>query len=124
MLISTPKQKIKKNKKDIIIIDINYSIFICFLKKIWVFTVSIRYLEFQAKKELRPETSLKSVLPENYDNFIYIFFSKKISIYFSLMTNIIIESSKKVKKHGYDFSNKIFKIEILRSQTLIKFILI
>ena len=50
----------------------------CTLKKAQVFAISMENLEYQAKKEARPETNLKSILSEEYHDFLNLF-SKKNS---------------------------------------------
>ena len=48
----------------------------CKLKGAQVFAVSIRDLEYQAEKEAKPETNLRSIVPEEYHDLLDVF-SKK-----------------------------------------------
>ena len=69
------------------------------LKRVQVFAVSMRDLEFQAEKEARPETDPKSVVPKEYHDLLDVF-SKKNSdtLEFLLIENMIIKSYWKKNK--------------------------
>ncbi len=46
------------------------------IKKAQVFAVSMRDLEYQAEKEARQETNLRTVVPEEYHDLLDVFFKK------------------------------------------------
>lgn len=64
---------------DNVIIAINIYCMICKLKKAQVFTISLRNLKYQVKKETRLETDLKTMVLVKYHNFLDVFFKKNLS---------------------------------------------
>ena len=48
----------------------------CCLKKAQVFAVSMRDIQYQAEKEARAKTDSKSIVPQEYHNFLYVFLKK------------------------------------------------
>lgn len=71
-----------KDVVHIAIISIDAYCLLCKLKKIWVFIVFIKVLEFEAIKEIRPETNSKGVVPEEYSNLLNVFSKKDSDILF------------------------------------------
>lgn len=61
---------------DIAMIGIDVYCTACKLKRTQVFDVSIKDLEYQVEKEARPKTNSKSVVLEDYHDFLNIFFKK------------------------------------------------
>ncbi len=70
----------KSKAKDINIAMIGTDVYCaaCYLKRAQVFAVSIRNIQYQVEKETRAETNLKSVVPQEYHDFLDVF-SKKDS---------------------------------------------
>ena len=52
----------------------------CHLKGAQVFAVSMRDIQYQAEKEARAETDLKSVVPQEYHDFLDVFSKKDSNI--------------------------------------------
>lgn len=46
----------------------------CKLKKVQVFAISMKNLEYQIYKEAKLETDLKSIVSKEYHNFLNLFF--------------------------------------------------
>ena len=51
-------------------IDTDTYYVIYYLKRAQVFIVSIKDIQYQAKKEARVETNLKNIVPQKYYNFL------------------------------------------------------
>ena len=68
----------EKDVKDLSIIGADMYCLVCQLKKSQVFAISIKGLEFHVKKEARPKTNTKTIVPEEYYDFLDMF-SKKNS---------------------------------------------
>lgn len=75
-------------KINIIIIDINTYCVACKLKKAWVFTISIRVLEYSVQNKARQENDLKMFILKEYQDFLNLF-SEKTQIYSFYIKNII-----------------------------------
>ena len=77
--IPTTKTSEPKAKDiDIAIIGANAHCAACHLKRAQVFAISMRDIQYQAEKEARAETNPKSVVPQEYHDFLDVF-SKKNS---------------------------------------------
>ncbi len=70
--------KIDTKEVDVIMIGVDAYYAACRLKRAQVFAISMRDLEYQAKKEARPKTDSKSIVPEEYHDLLDVF-SKKNS---------------------------------------------
>ena len=55
----------------------------CRLKGAQVFAVSMKDIQYQAEKEARVETDLRSVVPQEYHDFLNIFSKKDLDTLFS-----------------------------------------
>lgn len=53
----------------------------CKLKKAQVFAVSMRDLEYQAKKEAKPEINLKNIIQKEYYDLLDLFIKKNSDIF-------------------------------------------
>ena len=51
---------------------------VCHLKRAQVFVVSMRDIQYQAEKEVRAETDLKSIVPQEYHDFLDVFSKKDL----------------------------------------------
>ena len=80
MQTSTLALVFRKDVEYIAIIDANAYYLACYLKKAQIFAISIRDLEFQSKKETRPETNPKTIILKKYYNFLYVFLKKNLNI--------------------------------------------
>ena len=74
------KKQLTSSTKDVNIamISVNAYGVVCCLKITQVFTVSLRDLQYQAKKETKAKTYLKSVVPKKYYNFVNVFSNKNL----------------------------------------------
>ena len=75
---STLATTFRKNVEDVAMIGADAYCLVCQLKGAQVFAILIRDLEFQAKKEARLETNLKTVLLEEYYNLLDMFSKKDL----------------------------------------------
>lgn len=83
MPILIPETKISTlaiKEVDFAIIGVNAYCTACKLKKAHVFALSIRNLKYQAKKKTRPKTNSKSIVLEEYHNFLDVFSKKNSDI--------------------------------------------
>ena len=55
----------------------------CCLKKVQVFALSMRDIQYQAKKEAKAETDLKSVVSQKYHDFLNVFSKKNSDTFFT-----------------------------------------
>ena len=76
------KLDLKAKDIDIAMIGANAYCATCYLKKAQVFTISMRDIQYQAKKEARAETNPKSVIPQEYHIFLDVFSKKDLDIPF------------------------------------------
>ena len=72
--------ELKAQNIDIIMIGGDTYCTACFLKEAQVFAVSMRDIQYQAEKEDRAETNLKSVVLQEYHNFLDFFLKKNSDI--------------------------------------------
>ncbi len=77
-VIKTSKPKAKDI--DIAMIGTNAYCAACCLKRVQVFAISMRDIQYQAEKEARFETDPKSVVPQEYHNFLDVFSKKNSDI--------------------------------------------
>ncbi len=77
-LVAIKTSKPKAKDIDIAMIDVDAYRTACRLKRAQVFAVFMRYIQYQAEKEARAETDLKSVVTQKYHDFLDVF-SKKSS---------------------------------------------
>ena len=91
----------EQDVENVAMIDADAYRLACQLKRAQVFAILMKDLEFQAEKEARPETNLKTVVPKKYYDLLYVF-SKKDSdtlpSHRKYDYKIILE---KEQKHGY-----------------------
>ncbi len=78
LLAAIKTSKPKAKDIDIAMIGADAYCATCCLKGVQVFTVSMRDIQYQAEKEARAETDPKSVVPQEYHDFLDVF-SKKDS---------------------------------------------
>ena len=79
--VPIPTTKISKPKaKDIDIAMIGADAYCAayYLKKAQVFALPMRDIQYQAKKKARAETDLKSILPQEYHDFLDVFSKKDL----------------------------------------------
>ena len=82
-ILATKTTKPKAKNIYIAMISMNVYCIVCHLKKAQIFTVLMRDIQYQAEKKARAEINPKSVVFQEYYNFLDIF-SKKDSDTFSL----------------------------------------
>ena len=90
LLILTLISTLNKNVINIVIIDADTYYVACKLKRVQVFAISMRDLEFQAAKEVKPKIDSKSIISEEYHNFSGVFSKKYLDILPFPIKNIII----------------------------------
>ena len=79
--VSIPTSKTSKLKAkdiDIAMIGVDTYRAACYLKRAQVFALSIRDIQYQAEKKARAETDPKSVVPQEYHNFLDVFSKKNL----------------------------------------------
>ena len=72
----TKTLKSKAKNINIAMISADVYCIACYLKKTSIFAISMRNIKYQAKKENKAKTNLKSIVPSKYYNFLDVF-SKK-----------------------------------------------
>ena len=77
-ILATLKSNRKAKDSDIAIIGADAYCAACHLKRAQMFAVSIRDIQYQAEKEARAETNPKSVVPQEYYNFLDVFSKKDL----------------------------------------------
>lgn len=80
----------------------------CCLKKTQVFTISIRDIEYQVDKKARALTNQKSVMPQEYYNFLDVFSKINSVTFFSYQKYNYKIYSKKEQELDYVFLFKMF----------------
>lgn len=103
LLISTLISTHNKSIVNVILIDVDAYCTAYKLKRAQVFAISMKELEFQATKEAKLETDLKSVIPEKYHDFLDIFSKKDLDTFLfhrKYDHKIIL---KKEHQYGYAF---------------------
>lgn len=91
---------------DILILSVKVYYLTCKLKKARVFIVAMKNLKFQSAKEVKLENDLKTVVLENYYNFLDVFSKKHLDIlcfYQKYDYKIIL---KEIQNHSYAFLYK------------------
>lgn len=72
----------KSKTKDIPMISTDDYCAACYLKKVQVFHISMRNIQYQTKKKTRAETNPKCVVPQEYHNFLNVFSKKDLDTLF------------------------------------------
>lgn len=85
LTISTFILKLDINIVNIMIMDVNVYHLAYNLKKIQVFVVLIKNLEFKAEKKPKLETNFKSIILKEYYNLLNIFSKKKLKYTFFVL---------------------------------------
>ena len=73
VISATKKSDPKAKDIDIAMISVDAYCAACFLKRAQVFGISMRDIQYQAKKDARVETNPISIVPQEYHNFLDIF---------------------------------------------------
>lgn len=101
MLILTFISKLDKSVINIAMISVDIYCAASRLKGAQIFAIFIKTLKFQATKKAKPETDLKSVILEEYHNFLHVFSKKNsdtLSPHWKYDNKIILEGDQ---KHGH-----------------------
>ncbi len=78
MLISPQTLTLDIKEVNITMIGADAYCVACRLKRAQIFAVSMRNLEYQAEKEAKPETDLRTVVPAEYHDLLDVFSKKNL----------------------------------------------
>ena len=106
--MATKKSDLKAKDIDIAIIGADAYYAVCHLKETQIFVLSIRDIQYQAKKKARAETNPISIVPQEYHDFLDDFSKKDLDTLLSHQKYDHKIHLKEEQKLGYALLYKIF----------------
>lgn len=80
-------------------INVNVYYTVCKKREYELFIISMRYISYQAKKEVKTETDSKSIIRQKNYHFVDVFLKKTQILFFYIENTITIFTQKKNKKN-------------------------
>ena len=84
-ILATKKSDLKAKDIDIAIIGADAYCVACRLKRAQIFALSMKDIQYQVEKEARAETNPRSIVPQEYHDFLDIFSKKRLRYSFSTL---------------------------------------